>query len=83
MFAATIRGIYPFNPEAIHAKLQNFIDKIEELSQVEKINMCSILSEIAAKHPEVIYFSVVGAFIPIIFVESTMFSLLTTNKFKR
>ena len=48
-----VTSIYPYNPEPVHTRLQEFFDKIEELKDQDQLAVIQILTDVAERNAKV------------------------------
>lgn len=48
-----VSALYPHNPEAVHDRLQDLFDKIDDLNGSERHMVTAFIQTVATKHPEV------------------------------
>ena len=52
---AIVTKLYPHDPAAVHSKLQDIFDNLEDMKEDERSYLLIIINEIAQVHPEVSY----------------------------
>ncbi|XP_052791498.1 uncharacterized protein LOC128225637 isoform X2 [Mya arenaria] len=60
LMASVMHSVYPLNPNAIHVRIEDLIDRIDTIKEDQVSTILGILTIVATKHPEAISSKDVG-----------------------